>query len=112
MLGPNSAAHPEALERGSRMNHRKQLRCQAVAALLLCFAQGFAYAGCGNTPDFESRVEGGPECFVIKTFRSTVTEQKPVLLVFLHGSVSRGGPADYFFRHAERWANDTPAWIC
>jgi predicted esterase len=77
------------------MNHRKQHWYQAVAALLLCFARGFAYAGCSNAPDFESRVEGGPECLVIKT-----------LLVFLHGSVSRGGPADYFFRHAERWAND------
>jgi pimeloyl-ACP methyl ester carboxylesterase len=88
------------------MNHRKQHWYQAVAALLLCFARGFAYAGCSNAPDFESRVEGGPECLVIKTFRSTVAEQKPVLLVFLHGSVSRGGPADYFFRHAERWAND------
>jgi len=82
-----------------------------VATSLLCFAPIFAYAGCNEAPDLESRVEGGSECLVIKTFRSAMPGRKPVLVVFLHGSVSGGGPANYFYRHAERWASDGPGVV-
>ena len=47
-----------------------------------------------------NRVSGGKLCLAIETFASREEAPKPTLLIYLHGDVSRGGPADYLYRYA------------
>ncbi|MDR3375122.1 MAG: prolyl oligopeptidase family serine peptidase [Ancalomicrobiaceae bacterium] len=39
-----------------------------------------------------------------EAFGAATQGQKPILVVFVHGSVSKGGPADYMYPYAKRFA--------
>jgi len=56
------------------------------------------------TADNLTRVQGGNECLVIKTFGKPSPHTK--LIIFLHGDGSSGGPSDYMYPRAERFAAD------
>lgn len=47
-------------------------------------------------------VPGEYLCFAIKTFVPDEKVARPILRIFLHGDVSRGGPGDYMYRYARR----------
>ena len=76
-------------------------------ALALFFAASSG-AACSNE-DFVSRIGGGDECFALKAFGAP--PGAPTLLVWLHGSVSSGGPADYMYQDAARYASDSVASV-
>ena len=78
------------------------------SAALALFAAASSDAAC-TSDDFVTRVSGGDECFVLKTFAAT--PGAPTLLVWLHGNASAGGPADYMYRDAERYASDSVASV-
>lgn len=44
------------------------------------------------------------ECLVLKTFTATTSNDNAKLVVFLHGDVSAGGPADYMDNYAPAYA--------
>lgn len=56
---------------------------------------------CEN-PDNETSVQGSHHCLVIGT--TAAKERTDTLVVMLHGDQSRGGPVDYVFRIAKRFA--------
>lgn len=63
---------------------------------------GAAAATCAHD-DFETHVSGASQCLLMRRFGSP----KPTtLLVWLHGDVSSGGPADYHFAVARKAAED------
>ena len=64
-----------------------------------------AQAPC-QPPDNEKRVAGGNECLVIRTFRPATPAPAPMLLVFIHGDLSGGGPADYIYERAREAVAD------
>lgn len=75
-----------------------------VRALVLLVLAGatpsaLAQAPC-QPPDNETRVAGGKECLVIRTFRPANPGSEPKLLIFIHGDLSGGGPADYIYERA------------
>ena len=74
-----------------------------LAGLALAVSTPDAWA-C-ETPDNVTRVRGGKECLVIKTFGQR-TEKAPVLAVFIHGDGSSGGASDYLSRSAEKVAQN------
>ena len=77
------------------------LKTALFAALLVitqtCFADTCA------TEDFETHVSGETQCLIMRRFGVT---EPDVMLVWLHGDVSSGGPANYHFRIAESAANE------
>lgn len=54
-----------------------------------------------------SRVTGVAQCLLTREFGST---EPNTLLIWLHGDVSSGGPANYLFPIAEKAAEDLTAW--
>lgn len=50
-------------------------------------------------------VYAGVECLVLKTFTATASNDSAKLVVFLHGDVSAGGPADYMDNYAPAYAS-------
>ena len=62
-----------------------------------CFAEPCA------VEDFDTHVSGASQCLIMRRFGPTDPE---VLLVWLHGDVSSGGPANYHFRIAENAAKE------
>lgn len=64
----------------------------------MCVATGAFAATCENE-DFTTRVSGASECLLMRRFGP---ERPATLLVWLHGNVSTGGPADSHFRMAEK----------
>ncbi len=73
-----------------------------LAAFLLA---GFAkdkdiYRANCNPPDNLQWVVGNKECLKIRTLNTKVSVPDPVLVVFLHGDVTSGGPASYLFERA------------
>lgn len=95
------ATREEAMRRATVL-----IRIFSTALALLAAASG--YAAC-NDEDFVTRVGGGDECFVVKAFGAA--PGTPTLLVWLHGSVSAGGPADYMYQDAQRYASDSVASV-
>jgi poly(3-hydroxybutyrate) depolymerase len=77
------------------------------SALLVMF---FAAAGASAAPcereDFETRVSGASECLIMQRHGTTAPE---TMIVWLHGNVSKGGPADSHFRIAAQAAADLAA---
>jgi pimeloyl-ACP methyl ester carboxylesterase len=67
----------------------------AVAAFLTAQLTTAALAQACTTPDNVTRVSGNAECFAIRTVAPTTRPAAPVLVVWIHGDVSAGGPADY-----------------
>lgn len=72
------------------------------AALLLILAASHARAAPCEREDFETRVTGDEHCTVMRRYGDTATPR--TLIVWLHGDVSTGGPANYHFPLAERTA--------
>lgn len=75
---------------------------------LALFVGASSHAACSGD-DFVTQVSGGDECFVLKTFGAA--PGTPSLLVWLHGSASAGGPADYMAKDAARYASDSVASV-
>lgn len=79
-----------------------------TAALLILALTGLAAPEVRSetcAADHLSRVRGGDECLVIKTF-GTPSATGTTLAVFIHGDGSSGGPSDYLYERAERFAAD------
>lgn len=75
----------------------------ATSALLLASS---AFAAPCETEDFETKVTGQHECLVMRRYAVSPSAAPKSMLVWLHGDVSSGGPADYHFRIAENAARD------
>ena len=72
-----------------------------LAALLAVLIATSACASPCETDDFETKVTGLSQCLLIKRYGPT---DPTVLVVWLHGDVSSGGPANYHFRLAQKTA--------
>jgi pimeloyl-ACP methyl ester carboxylesterase len=77
-------------------------RALSLCAGVLLAAGGVAGAQPCSAPDNVTRVSGGGECLVIRTFGAPPARGAPVLAVVIHGDVSSGGPARYHFALAEQ----------
>jgi len=77
----------------------------AAFAVLLATTQLCSASPC-ETEDFESRVSGDSQCLMMRRFGVADPE---VMLVWLHGDVSSGGPANYHFPIAENAAKEFAA---
>ena len=64
------------------------------------------FADICKTDDFETHVSGASECLIMRRFGTTEPE---AMMVWLHGDVSSGGPANYHFAIAERAAREFSA---
>jgi pimeloyl-ACP methyl ester carboxylesterase len=78
----------------------------AAAALSLA---GNAVAAACDSDDFVTKVTGVHECIVMRRYGAVAAGPPKAILVWLHGDVSSGGPADYHFRIAEKAATDFAA---
>ncbi|GAD23241.1 S9 family peptidase [Acidovorax sp. MR-S7] len=80
------------------------MRHAALASLVIALALlNPAHAAPCTDEDFTLRVSGASECLLTRAYGQK--EAPDVLLVWLHGDVSSGGPANYHFAHAERSAS-------
>ncbi len=69
----------------------------------LLLTTGGAFAAPCETEDFESRVSGGTECLLMRRYGSL----KPTtLVIWIHGNITSGGPANSHFRIAQKVAED------
>lgn len=89
------------------MSEKSQLERQVTIKLLatlmlLLSASGVLGAPC-PAEDFETRVSGESECLLMRRYGSSTPD---TLIVWLHGNVSTGGPANSHFRIAEKLAQD------
>jgi len=91
---------------GSR---RRIVRLRAPALFLLLFAAALsARAAPCESEDFQVRVSGVSQCLVMRRFG---VDDPEVLLLWIHGDVSSGGPADYHFARASQAAGVLPGRI-
>ena len=78
-----------------------------MKTLLVFFALIVATVSARAAPclaeDFETRISGETECLIMRRYGA---ERPATLLVWLHGNVSTGGPANSHFRVAEKAARD------
>ena len=72
----------------------------SVPILLLLISFAAAASPCA-TEDFETRVSSSTECLLMRRFGPSDPD---ILVVWLHGNVSSGGPANSHFRLAEKTA--------
>jgi pimeloyl-ACP methyl ester carboxylesterase len=79
------------------------MRVSAIAALALMLSFPVSAAPCAS-PDMTSRVTGGSECLLIKTYRHDDSAAASTLFVLLHGNHSNGSPAVSQFAIAETLA--------
>ena len=73
-----------------------------LAVLLVSLTASLARATPCASEDFETRVTGEEHCMVMRRYGDATAPR--VLVVWLHGDVSTGGPANYHFPLAERTA--------
>ena len=73
--------------------------------LLLNFSIDAIAAPC-ESEDFETKVSGNSECLLMRRYGSNTPK---TLIVWLHGNVSTGGPANSHFKLAEKVAGDLVA---
>ena len=86
---------------GPRMKASISL-CLALEIILLsgcAKAESVHQANC-SPPDNLQWVAGNEECLRIRTLNEKLSVSNPVLVIFLHGNVTSGGPASYFFERA------------
>jgi pimeloyl-ACP methyl ester carboxylesterase len=76
------------------------------ALLLMLFAATGASAAPCEREDFETRVSGTAECLIMQRYGSTAPE---TMIVWLHGNVTSGGPANAHFQIAAQTAADLAA---
>lgn len=72
---------------------------------MLLFAINASAAPC-EREDYETRVSGTSECLIMQRYGPTEPE---TMIVWLHGNVSTGGPANSHFRIAAQVATDLAA---
>lgn len=76
--------------------------------LILISIAGSSGAAC-EKEDFETRVSGNSQCLLMRRYGST---HPTSMVVWIHGNVSSGGPANYHFPIAQKFAaNFTPGSI-
>ncbi|MDD5285951.1 MAG: alpha/beta hydrolase [Desulfuromonadaceae bacterium] len=68
--------------------------------LLLITATGAVGAGC-KEENYETKVSGYSECLLMRRYGSTTPA---TMVVWLHGNISTGGPANYQYPIAEKFA--------
>jgi pimeloyl-ACP methyl ester carboxylesterase len=80
----------------------------ALRSLLLALlaAPPVASAAPCQAEDFETTISGQDECLLMRRYGSAAPE---TMLVWLHGNVSTGGPANSHFRVAKKAAGDLEA---
>ena len=76
-----------------------------IVILLLMFSLDAVASPC-ETEDFETKVSGNSECLLMRQYGSP---NPGALVVWLHGNVSTGGPANSHFKLAEKTAKDFSA---
>jgi pimeloyl-ACP methyl ester carboxylesterase len=79
---------------------------RSVLLLMLLVATTGAQAAPCEHEDFETRVSGASECLIMQRYGTTAPE---TMIVWLHGNVSNGGPANSHFRIAAQLATDLAA---
>lgn len=72
------------------------------AFLLAVVLESAAVAAPCEAPDHRTRVTGGPECLVIRTYAKPDDGARRVLYVLIHGNHSSGSPATSMFAVAEK----------
>ena len=72
-----------------------------LAALLTSVTATAAHATPCDPEDFETKVTGVSQCLLIRRFGPTAPAR---MVVWIHGDVSSGGPANYHFRYAQQAA--------
>jgi predicted esterase len=77
----------------------------AVVLILLSAATGASAALCAQE-DFETRVSSASECLIMQRYGAT---EPATMIVWLHGNVSTGGPANSHFKIAAQAAADLAA---
>ncbi|MBI4763620.1 MAG: alpha/beta fold hydrolase [Deltaproteobacteria bacterium] len=78
------------------------MRSLLIVLYLLLISVG-AYAAPCEREDFETRVSGGTECLLMRRYGSL----KPTTMVlWIHGNITSGGPANSHFRIAQKVAED------
>ena len=76
---------------------------QLTVLLALLATASVALAAACETEDFETRVSGESECLLMRRYGPT---EPAAMIVWVHGNVSVGGPANSHFRLAEKAAAD------
>lgn len=82
-----------------------RLRVTALGLMLLIAAAGAFAAPC-EREDFETRVSGASECLIMQRYGAT---EPATMIVWLHGNVTSGGPANSHFQIAAQAATDLAA---
>lgn len=82
------------------------MKALVVTCSLLLTAANAALAAPCAAEDFETRVSGETECLIMRRYGPT---DPKTMVVWLHGNVSTGGPANSHFRVAEKAAAEFAA---
>ena len=89
--------------------HHEDRTMRTFRTLLLivwvALSQSAVAATC-NPEDYKLKVSGESECLLMRSFGASDPQ---VLIVWLHGDVSSGGPANYHFANAEQAVTQLPA---
>lgn len=89
--------------------------CLAVLSLTSHLS---AHSAMCEAQDFELKVSGLSQCLLMRRYGPAVpkvsstaasTAEPAPLVVWLHGDVSSGGPADYHFARAKQFSQDNPS---
>lgn len=78
----------------------------AVVLATMCLMPALSYADICPIDDFTTFVSGKEQCLVMRRFGS---ETPKTMVVWLHGDVSSGGPANYHFQLAEKFSRENNA---
>ncbi len=91
------------------IGHCRNLGAMKAATLCLIVSLALSWdvlaAPC-EAEDFETKVTGESECLLMKRYGPAAPK---ILVVWLHGNVSTGGPANSHFKLAEKTARDFSA---
>ena len=77
-----------------------------LTALFVVLTATSAYAAPCETEDFDTKVTGVSQCLLMRRYGLT---EPTAIVVWLHGDVSSGGPANYHFPLAQKAAEDFSA---
>lgn len=75
-----------------------------LLTILVLLAPHMAAAAVCDKEDFEQSVSGASQCLLMRRFGSLTPE---TLVVWVHGDVSSGGPANYHFPYAEKLVQES-----
>ncbi|MBS1207688.1 MAG: alpha/beta hydrolase family protein [Proteobacteria bacterium] len=77
---------------------------QLFSAFLWMLFSSAAFGAACESEDFTQTVSGASQCLLMRHFGNLTPE---TLVVWLHGDVSSGGPANYHFPYAEKLAQES-----